>query len=492
MGKAHDPGARCGYGALVPGSGMSERREVVVVGGGLAGMSAAVALAEAGRQVTLLEWRPYLGGRAYSYEHPTMAEVIDSQHVVLGCCTNVTDLCEKAGVADWIRWYDELVFLEPNGNRSWLRPGGLPAPMHQTMSFLRAPMLSLKDKAGIASGLLRFLRGYPADDRESFASWLRRTGQTERAIRHFWEPVVVGALNDGFERCSVKYAGKVFHESFLRSPEAGRLGIPTRPLTEFFDPVARLAQAKGAEVRMRTAVTGLRREGDGWALTLDGGAELLADAVILATDYKRALSLTAGLPGGQGLAEGGSNVFSAPITTVHVWHDREVTELDHAVLLDTRIQWMFAKSRIRGWEQARGSYLELVISASAKELALPRGEILQAALEEAKVFFPGMKAATLVKSSVLKEARATFSVAPGMDRFRPSQATPWAGLFLAGDWTRTEWPSTMEGAVRSGRLAAGEVMGERLRFMAPELRASGLMRWVGGEVRLGESPVEAG
>jgi len=464
---------------------MRERRDVVVIGGGLAGMAAAVALAEAGRRVLLLESRPYVGGRAYSYEHPTMAEAIDSQHVVLGCCTNVVDLCAKAGVADWIRWYDELVFLEPDGRRSSLRPGGLPAPLHQAGSFLQAPMLSLRDKAGIASGLMRFLRGYPADDRESFASWLRRTGQTERAIRHFWEPVVVGALNDGFERCSVKYAGKVFHESFLRSAQAGRLGIPSRPLTEFFDPVARLAESDGVEVRMRSGVSGLRREGDGWLLTLDrgddSGDEVRADNVILAIDYRRALKLVSALPGGEELAVGGERIVCAPITTVHLWHDREVTELDHAVLLDTRIQWMFAKSRIRRWEAARGSYLELVISASAPELQMPRGEILRLAIEEAAGFFPAIRSATLVKSSVLKEARATFSVAPGMDRFRPRQATPWAGLYLAGDWTRTAWPSTMEGAVRSGRLAAGELVGERLRFLSPELPATGLMRWLSAE-----------
>jgi zeta-carotene desaturase len=144
----------------------------------------------------LLDRCLYLGGRAYLYVHSALEYTIDSQHVVLGCCTNILDLARQAGMADTIRWYDEMVFLEPNGNRSFLRPGSLPAPMHQTMSFLRAPMLDLADKTAIASGLLRFLRGYPADDSESFASWLKRTGQTERAIRHFWEPVVVGALND--------------------------------------------------------------------------------------------------------------------------------------------------------------------------------------------------------------------------------------------------------------------------------------------------------
>ena len=458
---------------------MSEVRDVAVVGGGLAGLAATAALAEAGAAVTLLEWRPYVGGRAYSYEHPALAEVIDSQHVILGCCTNVIDLVTKAGVGDSLRWYDELTFLERGGRASVLRPGVLPAPMHQTMSFLRAPMLSVRDKAGIARGLMEFLRGYPKNDAESFASWLKRTRQTERAVRHFWEPVVVGALNDSFERCSVKYAGKVFHESFLRSAEAGRLGIPARPLSEFFQPVAAWAESKGAEVRLKVKVEGIEACAEGWRVRLGGAEELLARAVVLATDQRQTMRLMGGLRAEAAIErEVEAEVVPAPITTVHLWYDRDVTELDHAVLLDTRIQWMFQKSKIRGWAEERGSYLELVISASFAELAMGREAILAAALEELPLFFPKVREARLVKSSVLKEARATFSVVPGFDRWRAEQRTESKGLFVAGDWTRTEWPSTMEGAVRSGRLAAGEVVGDRDRFMSAELPAGGLMRWL--------------
>jgi len=460
----------------------ADHHDVIVVGAGVAGLAAAVSLAQAGAKVKLLERRPYIGGRAYSYEHPALEETIDSQHVVLGCCTNLLDLARQAEMSETIRWYDELVFLEPNGHRTLLRPGALPAPMHQTLSFLKSPMLGIADKAAIASGLLRFLRGFPADDSESFASWLTRTGQTERSIRHFWEPVVVGALNDTFERCSVKYAGKVFHESFLRSPEAGRLGIPAAPLTEFFSPIAALASRSGVDLRIKTGLDALEQTSDGRWSAHAAGEVHSADSVVLATDFKQTRALLHSLPASfedKARMEDGFEAFiPAPITTVHLWYDRDVTGMDHAVLLDTRIQWVFAKSRIRRWAKERGSYCELVISASWQELEMGREEILASALAEFEMFFPAVKQATLLKSGVLKEARATFSVAPGLDRYRPHQATQWPGLYLAGDWTATEWPSTMEGAVRSGRLAAGAVVGDRNRFMSPELPATGLMRWL--------------
>jgi squalene-associated FAD-dependent desaturase len=453
-------------------------RDVIVIGGGVAGLSAAVALAGDGAAVTLLERRPYIGGRAYSYHHPALDETIDSQHVVLGCCINLVDICAQAGASENLRWYDELTFIEANGRRSSLRPGVLPAPGHQTLSFLCAPMLSLKDKAAIAAGLMRFLRGTTVDDSESFASWLKRTGQTDRAIRHFWEPVVVGALNDGFENCSTKYAGKVFHESFLRSPEAGRLGIPTRPLSEFFTPIAELSQCRGVDVQLKAGVDSLHQTEDGRWCVQSGEQSYDAGVVVLATDFKQTRKFLDALPAEASSLEIYDRLIAAPITTIHLWYDRQVTDLDHAVLLDTRIQWMFNKSSIRRWTSDRGSYLELVISASWPEIEMSREGILASALREVEIFFPTVRQAKLVKSSVLKEARATFSVTPGLDQFRPNQVTNLSGLYLAGDWTATDWPSTMESAVRSGRLAAGEIVGERDRFMAQELPATGLMRWL--------------
>jgi squalene-associated FAD-dependent desaturase len=457
-------------------------RDVVVVGAGVAGLAAAVALAEDGASVALLERRSFAGGRAYSYPHPVLGETIDSQHVILGCCTNFIDLMTKAGAADSIRWYDELCFLEPrasgNPRQSWIRPGGLPAPAHNTLSFLRAPMLGLRDKAAIAAGLARFVGGYPEDDSESFAAWLKRTRQTEQAIRHFWEPIVAGALNDTFDRCSVKYAGKVFLESFLRSPQGGRLGIPAAPLSEFFQPVLAHARGLGVDVRLNAGAESLSPTAEGRWKIESGGTVIESDAVILAANLRDTRRLLGGLGSDSAAIVDPARFVAAPITTIHLWYDREVTDLDHAVLLDTRIQWMFAKSRIRRWEAVRGSYLELVISASWPEIEMAREEILASALREVEVFFPRVKTAALVKSAVLKEARATFSVTPGLDAFRPAQATAYPGLYVAGDWTATEWPSTMEGAIRGGRLAAGEAAGQRKRFLAPELPATGMMRFL--------------
>ncbi|MDQ2834636.1 MAG: hydroxysqualene dehydroxylase HpnE [Acidobacteriota bacterium] len=467
-----------------------EHRDVIVVGAGAAGLAAAAALAGAGKRVMVLERKPYVGGRAYSYQHPALGEVVDSQHVLLGCCTNLIELCEQAGTADKVRWYDEQTFLEPNGQVSRIRTSALPAPLHFAPSFVAMPMLGWKDKAGIARGLMEFFRSYPAEDSESVERWLKRTGQTELSIRHFWKPIVLATLNDGVAECSTKYAGKVFHELFVKSSVGGRLGVPTVPLSEFYEGAARLVESLGGAVRLRASVDSVVQQADGrWLVgTADAGAvpgvEYMADAVILALPFEQTQKLLGGLrlrAPGDGLQELESKLgrmVHSPFTSVLLWYDRQISDLDHAWLLDSTIEWFFHKSRIRRYALERGSYVEVVIAASKAQLAMGREEILSSAIRELGLFFPESRGAKLLKSGVLKEARATFSVLPGLDRFRPSQATEWPGLFLAGDWTVTEWPSTMEGGVRSGRLAAGEAVGERNRFVAAETPASGLMRWI--------------
>ena len=283
----------------------------------------------------------------------------------------------------------------------------------------------------------------------------------------------VGALNDSFENCSTKYAGQVFHESFLKSAQGGRLGIPALPLSQFYGYVAEHAVRQGAELRLSQSVTGLSREGDVWSVATSEGS-FTADNVVLAVPFQQAASLLPDDHAGAALREQFMHFRNAPITTVHLWFEREITGLDHAALLDTGIQWIFQKSRIRRMPAELGSYCELTISASFAELHQTREEILSNALQELAMFFPKVREVKLVKSGILKEARATFSVTPGLDAFRPSQTVAWPGLVLAGDWTQTGWPSTMEGAVRSGYLAAEAVAGKK--FLQPDLPAAGWMR----------------
>jgi zeta-carotene desaturase len=464
--------------------------DVIVVGAGAAGLSAAAALAGAGKSVTVLERKPYVGGRACSYEHPALGEVVDSQHVLLGCCTNLIELCEQAGSADKIRWYDKQTFLEPNGRSSTIVASALPAPFHYAPSFLGMSTLGWKDKLGMARGLMEFFRGYPAEDSESVEQWLKRTRQTERSIRHFWNPILMATLNDRVAHCSTRYAGKVFHELFIKSSTGGWLGIPTVPLSEFYADAARLIEARGGTVQLRASVEAITQEPDGrWRVSI-ADTDYIAESIVLALPFEQTQKLLPAVRLNERFAGLALNTreelelkmarqVHSPFTSILLWFDREITDLDHAWLLDSTIEWFFHKSRIRRYPPDKGSYVEVVIAGSRAQLSMTREEILSSALNELQMFFPEVKRAKLVKSGVLKEARATFSVVPGLDSFRPAQLTEWPGLYLAGDWTATDWPSTMEGAVRSGRLAAGALMGDSWRFMAPEIPASGLMRWLG-------------
>ncbi len=380
-----------------------------------------------------------------------------------------------------------IPFLEPardggEARRSDLVPGNLPPPAHSMVSFLGAPMLSARDKMGIARGLMEFMRGIPDGDDEAFSDWVKRTGQTERAVKRFWAPIIVSTLNDTFERTSTRYAAKVMYESLLKSAEGGRLGVPAEPLSEFYAALAQLAERQGAEVRLRASVERIERRDGAWHAVLSDGGVVPGKAMVLALPFEQAQKLlgTIAEPSAdqRAVMESFAQYVHAPITTIHLWLDREVTEIEQAALLDTRIQWMFNKSRIRLSDSGE-HYYELVISASHAELKKTREEILSAAIEEFKSFFPAMREARILRAGVLKEARATFSVTPGLERFRPEPDACGDGLYLAGDWTKTDWPSTMESAARSGRIAAERVAraaGGKQQFLTPELALRGLMR----------------
>jgi squalene-associated FAD-dependent desaturase len=463
-------------------------RSVTVVGGGLAGLSAACALAEEGYDVNLLERRPYLGGRASSYEHPGTGEVIDNcQHVLLGNCTNLIELYQRLGASASIRWFDRITLLEPGGRASVLRASALPAPFHTMPSFLSAQAFSLADKLAIARGMRAFVRSIPADSGENFQDWLRRHGQTSRAIERFWKPVLVSALNEDLDRMSVRYAGQVIRLSLLRSPGAGRMGIPSIPLSELYNQAIGYIEQRGGRVKLRTAAEGFcwSEKSQQWAVMAQKES-FSSDAIIFALAFEGLSKLLADMPQAPGvdlLAAHLGRFEHSPITGIHLWFDLEISELEHAMLLDRTIQWMFHKSRLQPAKRgAKGSYVELVVSASKSMIALERQQIVDLAVRELAEFFPAVREAKLIKAAVVKEVRATYSILPQLDLIRPTAISPWPRVFLAGDWTATGWPATMEGAVRSGYLSAEAVSraaGKPARFLEPDLPAAGLMRFFG-------------
>ena len=453
---------------------------VAVVGAGLAGLAAGCALSEAGFAVTLFERRPYVGGRASSYQHPGTGEIVDNcQHVLLGCCTNLLEFYRRTGVVDKIRWYDKLTFLEPGGRASEIGASALPAPFHTAPSFLTAACLGASDKIAISRAMLALMPSMPADN-GSFLAWLQRHRQTEGAIEHFWKTVLVSALNEDLDRMSVPYAAQVFRESFLKSAEAGRMGVPSIPLTELYSAAAEYIGKRGGEVRLRAPVDSFQ-PGESKVSVRSGEQAFSFDYVVLAVPFDvlgRILPRTAEA---QPLADLLAQFETSPITGIHLWFDREISDLDHAVLLGRTIQWMFHKSRLLAQKtQAGPSYVELVVSSSKSLVETPRNEIIELALKEFREFFPAAREAQLVKATVIKEVNATYSPQPGVDLYRPTNTTSWPRVFLAGDWTATGWPATMEGAVRSGYLAAealARATGQTgVKFLVPDLPAKGLMR----------------
>jgi squalene-associated FAD-dependent desaturase len=467
---------------------MSERPvqnlRIAVVGGGLAGLAAGCALAGSGFRVTLFERRPYLGGRASSYQHPGTGEVVDNcQHVLLGCCTNLIQFYERLGVESKIRWFDRLTFLEPGGRASVIAQSKLPAPFHNAPAFLRAACLDFSDKLAIAMAMAALAPAAPRDSGDSFLRWLQRHGQTEKAIERFWKPVLVSALNEELDRVSVPYAAQVVRESFLKSAAAGRMGVPTVPLTELYSVAGEYITARGGEIRLRCGVESFLPEPDKVRLRVSG-EEAIFDFVVLAVPFDVLSRMLPESSAADPLRQVLARFETSPITGIHLWFDRQITDLDHAVLLDRTIQWMFHKSKLLGRnENGTGSYVELVVSSSKALVEKSRAEIIDLALAELREFFPGARDANLVKSTVIKEVHATYSPRPGVDVYRPHPATVWPGVFLAGDWTTTGWPATMEGAVRSGYLAAESVArfaGIRdSSFLLPDLPAAGFMRLFG-------------
>jgi zeta-carotene desaturase len=435
---------------------------VIVIGGGLAGLASAAALGESGFQVDLFEARGFLGGRATSYPVPgDNFEVIDNcQHVLLRCCVNLMDFYRRLGVAENIRFHQQFFFMEPGGRTSVLQAGGLPAPLHFTGSFLHLTFLGLSDKLAIAAAILAIQREHGRRDdldRITMLEWLREKHQPERAIRRFWNQVLVSAINEDLDRMAASHGFQVFWLGFLARANAYEMGIPAVPLGDLYGPEG-WSRIPKVRLHERTPVERAITEGGAIRGVIAGGEERSADYYVSALPFERLPAV---------ITELGLNLAGfehSPITGIHLWFDRGITDLPHATLLDRTIQWMFNKSG--------GRYVQLVVSASRSLVEMPRADVIALAVRELADFFPLVKEATLEKAHVVKEIRATFSARPGLEQARPLSATKFGNLFLAGDWTRSGWPPTMEGAVRSGYLAAEAVAraaGQERKFLLHDI-----------------------
>jgi squalene-associated FAD-dependent desaturase len=472
-------------------------KSVIVIGGGLAGLAAGVALAESGWRVRLFEQRPFLGGRATSYVLPDGEHVDNCQHVTLGCCTNLEDFYRRVGAAGKIKFFDRLLFLDPQGRKGEMQAGFLPAPFHLTGSFATFAPLNLLDKLSIARAMLDILRaqGNPPDLQEnggiSMLEWLRRRGQTKRAIERFWRVVLVSALDEELDRTDARFGVDVFWKAFLSNSTGYRMGVPAVPLANLYDGCKSEIERRGGDVILRAPVRGLKIEnGELAGVRFDEGREESADAYIFAVPHTALAEL---LPESVKQSDPSlanlDKINVAPITGVHFWFDRAVMREPFVTLLDTTTQWIFNKTALydnssgTGKNSASGQYLQLVISASYDLLQKSRQEIIDLCLAEVCAALPAARDAQLVKATVIKEAAATFSPEPGVDRWRPKQQTVIPRLFLAGDWTATGWPATMEGAVRSGYLAAEALLqseGTPRNFLQPDLAPDGFIAmWLG-------------
>jgi zeta-carotene desaturase len=451
----------------MPTPPLPDKPSVAVLGGGLAGLASALALGSLGFPVTVYEARPFLGGRATSYplnnaevEAGQEAVTIDNcQHVLLRCCHNLMDFYQRLGVADQVEFFREFYWIEPGGRMSVMKRGFLPAPLHFTESFARLTFLSLASKLSVARGLLAVKAEYGkrADlGRITMLEWLREKKQTPQAIERFWRQVLVSAVNEDLERMAAVHGLQVFYLGFLSGADSYQMGVPSVPLGELYSDRA-WAKYPNVRIAHRAPVEKVQIADNRVVGAITDGQAISADAYVLAVPFERVCGLV------PDLALDLSAFTHAPITGIHLWFDRSVTDLPHATLLDRTIQWMFNKHE--------GKHIQLVVSASRSFTQLSKGDVVDLALRELKEFFPAVANAKLLRSHVVKEMRATFSAAPGLEEKRPLNATAVSNLFLAGDWTRSGWPSTMEGAVRSGYLAAEAVLrwvGQPQQFIFPD------------------------
>jgi squalene-associated FAD-dependent desaturase len=435
------------------------RGSVIVVGGGLAGISAALRCAREDVQVTVLEARGRLGGAAYSFTRGDLV-VDNGQHVFLRCCSAYRELLEELSALDLVALQERLdvPVLAPGGRIGRLRRSALPAPLHLAASLLSYPYLSVRERLALAWVMQR-LRAVdiddPANDAVSFGDWLRRHRQSPRSVEAIWELIVRPTVNLTVDDASLAQAAQVFQVGLLQDAAAGDIGWAVVPLGEIHDRAARVAlEQAGVNVRLRSTAAPVRAEGAGFHIEASDGFSGYADGVVMAVPPARAAQL---LPAEAGLDPAvADRLGSSPIINLHVIYDRRVLEQPFATGIDSPVQWVFDRTTGSGLKD--GQYLAVSLSAADGELHATAEQLQARYLPALAELLPAAADAQVREFFVTREHSATFRAGPGARAARPGPGTELDRLVLAGAWTDTGWPATMEGAVRSGRAAAEELM----------------------------------
>lgn len=441
-------------------AGRATPPRVAVLGGGLAGLAAACELADAGYLVTLVERRPYLGGRAFSFLDPESSHMVDNgQHVFMKCCTAYIAFLGKLGTLQQTTLQNRLrvVVADRRGRRSAIASSPLPHPFHLLPSFLAYRHLSWRDKLLATYALLRIYltdaEDWRSEDGRSFLEWLRAHGQSPGAIAHLWEMLIVATCNNGVERVSAGQALMVVKTGFLQDSHGADLGLARVGLSSLLEPAATYLSGRGGELLLERTVQALEWERERLAaVRLGDGSRLAADAFISALPFHQLLPLLPPeLREGQFFAPA-AGLETAPIVNLDLWYDQPVMDDDFLAFLDSPVQWVFNKGKLHGRDP--GAYLDVSISGAQAYLELDKGELQTLVTRELAGQLPRTAQARLLRCLVIKERHATFAPSPGSAERRLPPKTPVPNLFLAGEWTTTGWPSTMESAVRSGLAAA--------------------------------------
>jgi hydroxysqualene dehydroxylase len=438
--------------------------DVVVVGGGFAGLSAAAALSASGARVLVLEARPALGGRASAFADPATGEQVDNgQHLMLGCYRETFEFLGRVGAADRVRVQDglEVPFVDEAGRSSTLWCPPLPSPFHLFAGLVEWDALGVCDRLSalnLAAPLRRarrFLRTgkgwFPASDEETVENWLVRNGQSRRLREMLWEPLALAALNQPAGEAAAPAFLTVLARMFGPGRTDSAIAMPVRPLTEMYaNPAREFVEACGGEVRVSSPAR-VRVNGGRVAAVEVRGERIEARMVIAAVPWHALADMMVGdvLPLDPVLSAARA-VVASPIVTVNLWFDRGVLPAPFVGLPGRTFQWVFDKRQVLG---DSASHLSCVSSGAAAVVALSSEALGARARDELVAALPDAGAARLLRSLVVRERRATFSLAPGQPP-RPGARTPIAGLLLAGDWTDTGLPATIEGAVASGHRAA--------------------------------------